>query len=760
MDINKLKVSLFANHTSYSNVLKTLNEIVHLIRYDKIVAANTVSYRKTMAAMGKKQADSYIKSQLQPAFGVAVNFSGLGHSAAQACGWTRLALCDIDHFESVEELEAAIERLSKDPHVLLMYRSIGGLGLHIIYCYEREGGKRIDDTSWQGAFIKGNEYLAAVAQHPYDKANSDFTRLSCLAGDPDVYFNEQAVPFVISDDMIVEQNCEHQEHGRPRKVYDAKSFEVKAEEAWQHIEQQLSQKQIRYEPGHHHDYILHAAYLFNRYGVPKDELVKFADVEWRDHTKKERDRAICHCYKKEALHGTWRLPGMEKPRGNVLMTLPEIRKWLSERIVCCFNILTNALLWCSRDDIAETEGDDDDDLISSLPPLTSDKWQPVDDVEINTRMYQIELDTGKRVEEKHLRAVYKSDFALKVHPIRQYMKLLPDWDGKDRVKELADHIHVVSADPNMTDNQAQEAMHWAFHKWLVAAVGTWLDDRVMNHCIFTLIGPQGRYKTEFLRHLLPPQLKAYFMENRTNSVSQKDDRIAMQEHCVIELEEVAAFEGAELSKLKALVSADKIKERPVYGRRREEKPRLASLCASTNEQQILTDTTGNRRWLCFMVRDIDSPFEWTIDYNQLYAQLQKEYYDGFRYYFSKADEKRVKQLNQPFRVISAEEQMIVIRLRKPKKNEPFQLMSSEMINVFLNYGRHNNHFSHRKIGDIMTELGYECVHKRNGNFFKVVEIPVDQQQIYIASEDLDFEFEEEDDDNDKAADYQQLGLPL
>ena len=95
MDINKLKVSLFANHTSYSNVLKTLNEIVHLIRYDKIVAANTVSYRKTMAAMGKKQADSYIKSQLQPAFGVAVNFSGLGHSAAQACGWTRLALCDI-----------------------------------------------------------------------------------------------------------------------------------------------------------------------------------------------------------------------------------------------------------------------------------------------------------------------------------------------------------------------------------------------------------------------------------------------------------------------------------------------------------------------------------------------------------------------------------------------------------------------------------------------------------------------------------------
>ena len=102
--------------------------------------------------------------------------------------------------------------------------------------------------------------------------------------------------------------------------------------------------------------------------------------------------------------------------------------------------------------------------------------------------------------------------------------------------------------------------------------------------------------------------------------------------------------------------------------------------------------------------------------------------------------------------------MIVIRLRKPKKNEPYQLMSSQMINLFLNYGRHNNFFSNRKIGDIMIELGYESMHKRNGNFFKVVEIPLDHQQVYIASEDFNFEFKEADDD--EAAEYQQLGLPL
>lgn len=94
-------------------------------------------------------------------------------------------------------MEAAIARLFKDPHVLMMYRSVGGLGLHIIYWYKREVDKRIDDTSWRGAYIKDNEYLAAVAQHPYDQNTSDLTRLSALAGDPDVIFNPQAEPFII-----------------------------------------------------------------------------------------------------------------------------------------------------------------------------------------------------------------------------------------------------------------------------------------------------------------------------------------------------------------------------------------------------------------------------------------------------------------------------------------------------------------------------------------------------------------------------------
>ena len=320
MNIQELKLSLFPNHHSYSSKLVPLSQIVNMIRYDQIIAANTESYRKTMAVMGKKHANTNIKEKLVPAFSVAVTFSGLGHGQEQANQFSGLALCDIDHFESEEELEAAVERLSKDPHVLLMYRTISGLGLRVIYWYKRESDKRIDDTSWRGAYIVGNEHLAAIAQHEYDGQTSDYTRLSGMAGDPNVYFNPEAEPFVVTDEMIVEQNCEHQEHGRKRKVYDAKSFETTTDEAWPRVEQMLNEKNVKYEPGHHHDYIMHAAYLFNRFGVPLDDVIKFADIEWRDHPKDERDRAIRHQYKKDTFYGTWRLNASEKSRHSVSLS--------------------------------------------------------------------------------------------------------------------------------------------------------------------------------------------------------------------------------------------------------------------------------------------------------------------------------------------------------------------------------------------------------------------------------------------------------
>ena len=528
MNIEELRVSLFACPKSYSSTLVPLSEIVRMMRYDDILRERTIQYRETMVAMGKKTANKNIKERLVHAFSVAVTFKGLGHSSEQASQWTGLAMCDIDKIDDPAKLEAAFERLSLDPHVLLMYRTISGTGLRIIYWYQREEGQKVDDTSWRAAFVYGNEQLSNVAGHAYDEACSDYTRLSGMANDPQLYFNPDAIPYTIADDLIVTENCDCQEHGKPRKVYQPGSNTTEPEQAWQRIQPMLAARGLLWEAHRHHDYVLHASYLFNRFGVPLDKLLPWASQEWADYDGQEREAAIRHKYKDEKWFGTWKLNRPSKGRENAMVTLPEIRQWLTENVTVHYNQVTDQMLYQWKN---------------------SDVWQQVNAIVINTFRGRMAADTGKRVLTSDVKSVIESDFARQVHPVREYIQQLPSWDGNDRVAELSAHVHAQATTVVTSDDEAQQLFHWAIHKWLVGMVATWMSDREGNQEIFTLIGPQGIYKTTFFRNILPPPLHEYFWENAHNSFRSKDDKIALTENCLVEIEEVEAIEGADMAEL-------------------------------------------------------------------------------------------------------------------------------------------------------------------------------------------------------------------
>lgn len=736
MNYEELKLCIFPSPKSYSSVLTPLKELMRLTRYDETLSIRTRDYRERYAYMGKESA-KVIKETMVYAFSVAVNFHGTGHTALQASYWTGLAMCDLDHIDDPEELEIAFERLSKDPHVVFMYRTISGRGLRIIYCYQRENGRKIDDTAWKAAFLFGNERLSQVAGHPYDEACRDFTRLSGMAYDPKLFFNPEAEPYTIPDDLIVEENCEHQEHGRPRKKYQPNTHEVTVETAWPKVDQMLKEKHIEYLAGQHHDYILHAAYLFNRFGVPLDDLLQWAEQEWADHNSEERERAIRHKYKDIDKHGTWKLNKPAKGRENSMVTLPEIRQWLSERIIARYNLVTDQMLW--------------------RPKGENPEWKQVDNIFYNTLRGRIAADTGKRVLTQDVKSVVESDFAEQVHPVREYIQLLPSWDGVDRVAEVAGHVHVKATLQNQSDEDAQRSLYQRLKQWLVGMVATWVNDKECNQEILTFIGAQGIYKTTFFRHILPPPLHAYFWENTHNSFSHKDDRIACSENCLVDIEEIEAIEGSDMEQLKGLVTSDYIKERRPYAIFRERKHRLCSFCATGNQQRILTDISGTRRWLCFLVDAIDYPGDWNLNYEQLYAQLYHEYQQGFRYYLTKAEESRLNDDNQPFRQVSPEEELIMCRLRKPLRKETPKRMSASMICQLL-VGGPGKGLSVTKIGQVMRNRKFRSVIKDGYELFLVIEIPFDKQQEYLSSECFGSQKIEEETAQDPEA--QQLDLPF
>ncbi|MBR4920410.1 MAG: hypothetical protein IKZ62_03715 [Prevotella sp.] len=697
------KVSLFQSLTSVPSKAVGLEEVARLIQYDSHVESKTESYRRMVAVLGKEKADEEVKKKSVPAFSVGVLFDGNGRGAANVLGFTGLALCDIDHI-AASAVDTAFAKAKADPHTLMVYRTISGNGLRIIYRYVRDAANpsTLTAISWRAAFLKGNTYFARLVDHDYDAQCTDYSRLSGLAHDDEVYVNWEAEPFVVSDEEILAANFDGRgEKGKPRKEYAAGTHTVSVEEAWPRVEQTLAKRQMVYQSGHHHDYVMHAAFLFNRYGADLDELLQWAAQEWSDYETKQREATIRSCYKKTDEHGTWRLNRQgRKAKETSMITLPEIRQWLNGHVEVVYNLVTDMTMYRIKD---------------------ANDWQQLDERVLCSIRGQIAADTDKRVLKQDVRDVLSSDFSRLSHPVREYVEALPSWDGKDRVKELCTHLECAEPD----------YFEWTLHKWLVAAVATWMNDLSSNHEIFVLIGSQGIYKTTFFRHLLPPPLRMYFWENAHNSFSSKDDHLALAENCLVEIEEIDLQSPRDISELKALATSEKVKERRPYARFREERHRLASFCGSGNQERFLSDDTGNRRWLCHKVSHIDDPRTWALDYDQLYAQLRDELRQGFRYWFDPDEQQRVEQHNEPFRIESDEEQLIRSRLRKPRVGEKVTLMNSTMICQYLN-GAIGRGLSTRKIGMVMTTLGFKKVHTRQGWFYEVYQIPLDQIQATLA----------------------------
>ena len=105
---------------------------------------------------------------------------------------------------------------------------------------------------------------------------------------------------------------------------------------------------------------------------------------------------------------------------------------------------------------------------------------------------------------------------------------------------------------------------------------------------------------------------------------------------------------------------------------------------------------------------------------------------GFRYWFDPQEQRIVERHNQAFRIESDEEQLIRSRLRPPHDGEKITLMNAASICQFINGGMVGRGLSTRKVGIIMTNLGFKKVHTMQGNFFEVYQIPPDQVQATLA----------------------------
>ena len=258
-----------------------------------------------------------------------------------------------------------------------------------------------------------------------------------------------------------------------------------------------------------------------------------------------------------------------------------------------------------------------------------------------------------------------------------------------------------------TTPSADRLWRACFKKWFVAMVASWMKDEVVNHTVLVLVGRQGIFKTTWLDHLIPPELRAYSSKLPLSGQISKDDRLRLCENAMLNIDELDAICGREMNIVKSLLTSTDVNERAAYGRLKERKMRLASFCASTNNREFLTDVTGNRRWLPFEVENIQNPFHITLPYERIYAQAKALVEEGkFIYWFDLEDIEQLEQHNEEFRAQDSEEQLLPILFDVPAEGKGEFMTTAEISDKLVTYGGIKKPMNTRQLGILLKKKGF------------------------------------------------------
>ena len=689
----------------------TLEEVVTMMRTDQSVRDLTEKHRYARSTGDEQGASRYKK--MMTSFGVAALFEG-GRQQKHIVELTGLSLVDIDHIPT-ERMSEVLALVHGDEHTLLAYTTLSGHGLRILFRYAVNkttdcpdytdlltGGSstpntnnlsnsrnlRLNNQEYKRVFEQGNEYYSSLLGIEYDHQCKNIGRISTIAYDEELYYNPEATSFIIVPE-------EKKTVGRPKK---GKSEEVRVKRCEAAVLRELERRGVVYEAGTYNKYVSAACYEMNRYGVPEEQCREWAVNRFADYDAAEVASIVRSCYLQTEEHGTARLPKAEKE--SRYASIKDIQEWLTENnIRIRHNVITRKREMAP---LLSPQGGKTPTSHSVSSPLGGNEgglgWFELTDQHVNSLYCRFCLDTGRQAKISDFYIIIESDFYPDYHPLKEYLESLPVWDGMtDHIDRLASTVHVTGC--------TQELHNRFFKKWMVALVAAWLDDGTTNHEILTYIGEQGKYKTSFMTHLLPPALDKYFAIKHFNHSMSKDDRLALTELALIDLEELDNMRPEAVNLLKAITTDPAINLRPVWERYALRRQHIASFCGTGNNPRFLTDLSGNRRWLPFMVESIDSPWERTTDYDGIYAQAYALWQQGFRYWFDDAENAELEQHNRQFEEPNIEEELILTYLRKPYGDEAGEFLTAtriiELIGMYVKCP-----LSPKRVAFAMNRLGY------------------------------------------------------
>jgi hypothetical protein len=263
--------------------------------------------------------------------------------------------------------------------------------------------------------------------------------------------------------------------------------------------------------------------------------------------------------------------------------------------------------------------------------------EPISDYIFNTIYLKAIRIVSEKVTKDKVFDLIHSDFTPRYNPILEWFEKHKHIKSTGNIDKLAKCIDsdLIRADPTFIRDFLE--------KWLLSIIAS--AHGIYSILCLVLTGQeQGTGKTNFFRELLPDDLRWLFSINKLDGKEADVGQLMCSKWLILD-DEFGGKSKQDEKKFKELISKDVFSIRKPYGRYFEDMQRLAVLCGTTNEENVINDLTGNRRIIPIQINNVDEKLYQEIDKTELFIELYWKYRENPKGWFlNKSDIQRLNEV--------------------------------------------------------------------------------------------------------------------
>ena len=229
-------------------------------------------------------------------------------------------------------------------------------------------------------------------------------------------------------------------------------------------------------------------------------------------------------------------------------------------------------------------------------------------------------------------------FAFEHQKSPEFVVELPEWDGRDRISEMA-YLVKLKESAGVSEITFSELLK----EWM-AKVFLRLHDPMIQNKIIVLQGGQGIGKDTWVSMLVDGL--GQFAVPLSVVGEDKDTYLNLHRGLIMKISEFDKTAKAEVSTLKDIITAPTTNLRAPYDRDAKVRLSRCSFISSANIENLLRDHTGNRRYMIFEIESIEYLYRgWTkekIRDWQLQVLAEAKHLAKIDYLASEASQKEMR----------------------------------------------------------------------------------------------------------------------